>query len=104
MPTIAKQKNFGRLTRLTVKIPESTLQQLQQYSRFIESSQGYIIVESLQLTFQDPEFQEWTKLNPPLPKQTKPKTPNASTAEPKSVSIAAAPLDLTKTLKTAEKR
>ena len=83
MPIIPKQKLNRRLTRLNLKLPELVLQQLQPYSRFIESSQGHVIVESLPLTFPDPEFQTWLQANPPQPRPQRkaPATPKTNRAE-----------------------
>jgi len=103
MAIIQKQKATGRLLPVAYKLPQRTLQLLQQYSRFIESTQVYVITESLELAFKYPEFQEWIKHNPPLPKQTKARTPKSSASEPKPALNALAP-DLTKAPKTVEKR
>lgn len=67
MSSIARQAKGKQLRSVTLRIPRDIIQKLKQYSQFIESSQSYIVTESLRLTFNDSEFEAWCKHHP-LPK------------------------------------
>jgi hypothetical protein len=45
---------------ITCKVPEETASLLKHYAEFLESTQEYVIVETLRLAFRrDKEFQAW---------------------------------------------
>jgi hypothetical protein len=76
MPFIPRQvKPLARIA-VTCKLPQSVATLLKSYAEFLDSSQEYVVTETLQLAFRkDREFQAWlttthpemaTALDPPL--------------------------------------
>ena len=60
MPFIPRQVKPPARLALTCKVPEETATLLKRYAEFLDSTQEYVIVETLRLAFRrDKEFQVW---------------------------------------------
>jgi hypothetical protein len=60
MPFIARQVKPPARIAITCKVPEKLATWLKQYAEFLDSSQEYVVTETLRLAFRkDKEFQEW---------------------------------------------
>src|SRR5947207_619035 len=60
MPVIPRQVKPPARIALTCKVPEHVAALLKHYAEFLDSTQEYIVAETLQLTFRkDREFQAW---------------------------------------------
>jgi hypothetical protein len=60
MPFIPRQVKPPARLPITCKVPEETARVLKHYAEFLDSTQEYVIVETLRLAFRrDKEFQAW---------------------------------------------
>ena len=60
MPFIPRQVKPPARLPLTCKVPEETASLLKLYAEFLDSTQEYVVVETLRLAFRkDKEFQGW---------------------------------------------
>jgi predicted transcriptional regulator len=60
MPFIPRQVKPPARLAITCKVPEETARMLKHYAEFLDSTQEYVIVETLRLAFRrDKEFQAW---------------------------------------------
>jgi hypothetical protein len=60
MPFIPRQVKPPARLAITCKVPEETAIALKHYAEFLDSTQEYVIVETLRLAFRrDKEFQAW---------------------------------------------
>jgi hypothetical protein len=60
MPFIPRQVKLPARLAITCKVPEATARLLKYYAEFLDSTQEYVIVETLRVAFRrDKEFQEW---------------------------------------------
>jgi hypothetical protein len=66
MPFIPRQVKPPARVAITCKVPEETATLLKHYAEFLESTQEYVIVETLRLAFRrDKEFHAWLAANHP---------------------------------------
>jgi hypothetical protein len=79
MPFIPRQVKPPARIALTCKVPEAVGTLLKHYAEFLESSQEYVVAETLRLAFRrDKEFQAWlATAHPETPLPTR-----ESTTEP----------------------
>src|SRR5689334_13966660 len=60
MPFIPRQVKPPARIAITTKVPQSIASLLKCYAEFLDSSQEYVVTETLQLAFRkDREFQTW---------------------------------------------
>jgi hypothetical protein len=60
MPFIARQVKPPTRVAITCKVPEAVATLLKHYAEFLDSTQEYVIAETLRLAFRrDKEFHEW---------------------------------------------
>ena len=60
MPFIPRQVKPPARLAMTCKVPEEVATLLKQYAAFLDSSQEYVVTETLRLAFhRDKEFQAW---------------------------------------------
>ena len=60
MPFIPRQVKPPARLALTCKVPQQLATLLKQYAEFLDSSQEYVVTETLRLAFRrDKEFQAW---------------------------------------------
>ena len=60
MPFIPRQVKPPARQVLTCKVPEETATLLKRYAEFLDSTQDYVVNETLLMAFRrDKEFQEW---------------------------------------------
>src|SRR5258705_10387502 len=71
MPFIPRQvKPPARLT-ITCKLPQETATLLKRYAEFLDSTQEYVVNETLLVAFRrDKEFQDWLAAPPPVTSHT----------------------------------
>jgi predicted transcriptional regulator len=74
MPLIRRQPKPPTRIPITCKVPEDVAAMLKRYAEFLESTQEYVITESLRLAFaKDKEFQTWLAASAhPAPPDTRP--------------------------------
>ena len=64
MALIEKEFVPPKKEQINVRVNPDTLEMLEEYCRFIESSQNYVVEASLRFTFnKDRAFQEWLLTN-----------------------------------------
>ena len=67
MPFIARQVKAPPRVAITCKLPEETATLLKRYAEFLDSTQEYVVNETLCLAFRrDKEFQVWLASTPTL--------------------------------------
>ena len=60
MPFIPRQAKPPARIAITCKVPEDLATLLKRYAEFLDSTQEYIVTETLRLAFtKDKEFQTW---------------------------------------------
>jgi predicted transcriptional regulator len=65
MPFIPRQVKPPARQVITCKLPEETATLLKRYAQFLESTQEYVINETLSVAFRrDKEFQAWLASSP----------------------------------------
>jgi hypothetical protein len=68
MPFIPRQVKPPARLAITCKLPEETAALLKRYAEFLDSTQEYIVNETLCVAFRrDKEFQEWLARSRPQP-------------------------------------
>jgi predicted transcriptional regulator len=78
MALIAKERIPPKREQINIRLNPDVLEMLDNYCRFIESSQNYVVEQSLRYTFdRDRAFAEWLTQN----ETTGEKTKDASPAE-----------------------
>ena len=90
MPIIPRQVKPPARLPLTCKVPEETATLLKLYAEFLDSTQEYVVVETLRLAFRkDKEFHGWLATTPSeLHGETSVRTTNGrSTLDCKSSTI-----------------
>jgi hypothetical protein len=66
MPIIPRQVKPPARIGLSFKVPEAMATMLKHYAEFLDSSQEYVVTETLRLTFRrDREFQAWLSATHP---------------------------------------
>ena len=66
MPFIPRQVKPPARVAVTCKLPQHVAALLKGYAEFLDSSQEYVVTETLQLAFRkDREFQAWLTTNHP---------------------------------------
>jgi hypothetical protein len=66
MPFIPRQVKPPARIALTCKVPEATATLLKHYAEFLDSTQEYVVVETLRLAFRrDKEFHAWLAASHP---------------------------------------
>src|SRR5712691_7513790 len=71
MPFIPRQVNPPARIGLTCKVPEATATLLKLYAEFLDSTQEYVVVETLRLAFRkDKEFHGWLATTHPGARMT----------------------------------
>ena len=66
MPFIPRQVKPPTRIAITCKLPQSVATLLKCYAEFLDSSQEYVLTETLQLAFRkDREFQAWLTTTQP---------------------------------------
>jgi hypothetical protein len=66
MPLIRRQPKPPVRIAITCKVPEDIAALLKRYAEFLDSTQEYIVTESLRLAFtRDKDFQAWLHAAPP---------------------------------------
>jgi hypothetical protein len=79
MPFIPRQVKPPARVAVTYKVPVDLAALLKQYAEFLDSTQEYVVVETLRLAFhRDREFQTWLAATPPVT----PDTEQAATDQP----------------------
>jgi hypothetical protein len=79
MPFIPRQVKPPTRVAVTYKVPVDLAALLKQYAEFLDSTQEYVVVETLRLAFRrDKEFQTWLAAMPPVT----PDTEQAATDQP----------------------
>jgi hypothetical protein len=82
MPFIPRQVKPPTRIALTCKVPEATAILLKHYAEFLDSTQEYVIVETLRLAFRrDKEFQTWLATTHPQTRAAD-REPQTRTADP----------------------
>ncbi len=70
MPFIPRQVKPPARQAITCKPPEETATLLRRYAEFLDSTQEYVVNETLLVAFRrDKEFQEWLVSAPPQTRQ-----------------------------------
>lgn len=70
MPFIPRQVKPPARQAITCKLPAATATLLKRYAEFLESTQEYVVTETLQVAFRrDKEFQAWLATLPASPDQ-----------------------------------
>jgi len=65
MPFIPRQVKPPARLAITCKLPEETATLLKRYAQFLDSTQEYVVNETLCVAFRrDKEFQAWLTSNP----------------------------------------
>ena len=73
MPFIPRQVKPPARLVITCKLPEETATLLKRYAQFLDSTQEYVVNETLLVAFRrDKEFQEWLASTPAAPPKTGP--------------------------------
>jgi hypothetical protein len=68
MPFIPRQVRLPARQAITCKLPAETATLLKRYAEFLESTQEYVVAETLQVAFRrDKEFQAWLATTPGVP-------------------------------------
>lgn len=66
MPFIPRQVKPPARQAITCKLPEETATLLKRYAEFLDSTQEYVVNETLLVAFRrDKEFQKWLASAPP---------------------------------------
>jgi hypothetical protein len=80
MPFIPRPVKPPASCRLTCQVPEATVAMLKRYVEFLESTQAYVVDQTLREAFRrDREFQAWLAASHP---GTRPVQPPASSLKP----------------------
>jgi len=70
MPFIPRQVKPPARQAITCRLPEETATLLKRYADFLDSTQEYVVNETLLVAFRrDREFQEWLAASPAVPPQ-----------------------------------
>ena len=76
MPFIPRQVKPPARLAITCKVPEQIATLLKQYAEFLDSSQEYVVAETLRLAFRkDKEFHAWLSATHPETRMTEPASP-----------------------------
>jgi hypothetical protein len=92
MPFIPRQVKPPARLALTCKVPEETATLLRRYAEFLDSTQEYVIVETLRLAFRrDKEFQVWLAATHPETQTAEREPPTRPADPPRPTQPIAAP-------------
>ena len=76
MPFIPRQVKPPARLAITCKVPEDIATVLKQYAEFLDSSQEYVVAETLRLAFRkDKEFHAWLSATHPETRMAEPESP-----------------------------
>jgi hypothetical protein len=99
MPFIPRQVKPPARLAITCKVPEETATLLKRYAEFLDSTQEYVIVETLRLAFRrDKEFQVWLATTHPDTRTAERDSPTRPTDSPRLTQGTAAPRTTTPAL------
>ncbi len=81
MPFIPRQVKAPTRVAITCKLPEETATLLKRYAEFLDSTQEYVINETLGVAFRrDKEFQDWLATTPASVATTAGRPPRSASA------------------------